>query len=91
MIRIIRKAGCLSIGCKMDMFLFEMYLVNSIENITLIITWKYIYNNKFLDQSLNEISYLRAYKGLVAIIVHMSIPILLWAMNIERILTAELS
>ena len=91
MIRILRKAGCLSDGCKIDMFLFYRYPVNSIENVTLMFTWKFIYNNKFLDQSLNEKYYLRAYKGLVAIIIHMSIPISLWAMNIEKILTAELS
>ena len=67
------------------------YPVNSIEHVTLMFTWKFIYNKKFLDQSLNEKSYLRAYIGLVTIIVHMSIPISLWAMNIEKILTAELS
>ena len=90
MIRILRKAGCLSDGCKIDMFLFYRYPVNSIENITLMFTWKFIYNNKFMDHPLKEKSYLRAYEGLVAIIVHMSIPISLWARNIGKILIDEL-
>ena len=91
MIRILRKAGCLKNGCKIDMFLFERYPINLIENITLMFTWKHIYNNKFVDQSLSEISYLRTYRGLVTVIVHMAIPISLWAMNIAKILRDELS
>ena len=39
MIRVLRKAGCLNIGCKMDMFLFDRYPVDSIANITLMFTW----------------------------------------------------
>ena len=54
MIRILKKAGCLSNGCKIDMFLFDRYPVNSIENITLMFTWKFIYNNKFTDCPLKE-------------------------------------
>ena len=38
MIRTLKKAGCLASGCSMDMFLFNDYPVNSIENITLIFT-----------------------------------------------------
>ena len=91
MIRILRKVGCLRDGCKIDMFLFYRYPINSIENVTLMFTWKFIYNNKFIDQPLNERTYLRAYKGLIAIIVHMSIPMSLWAMNVEKILIEELS
>ena len=91
MIRILRKAGCLKNGCKIDIFLFERYPINSIENITLMFTWKYIYNNKFVDQSLNEMSYLRTYRGLVAVIIHMALPISIWAMNIAKILNDELS
>ena len=91
MIRILRKVGCLSNGCKVDMFLFYMYPTNSVENITLMFTWKFMYNNKFNDQPLTERAYLLAYKGLIALIVRMSIPISLWAMNVEKILIEELS
>ena len=35
MIRILRKGGCLKNGCKIYMFLFKRYPVNSLENITL--------------------------------------------------------
>ena len=89
MIRIIRKAGCLSNGCKIDMFLFDRYPVSSIENITLMFTWKFIYNSKFTDCPLKERTYLGAYKGLVAIIIHMIIPISLMPKNIMNILIDE--
>ena len=91
MIRILRKAGCLKNGCKIDMFLFNRYPVNSLENITLMFTMKLIYNHKFMDQPLTEKSFLMAYRGQVALIVHMSIPISLWAINDEKILNDELS
>ena len=90
MIRVLRKAGCLSSGCKIDMFLFERYPISSIENITLMFTWKFIYNSKFTDCPLKERTYLGAYKGLVAIIIHMSIPISLMAKNIKNILIDKL-
>ena len=70
--------------------MFYRYPVNSIENVTLMFTYKFIYNNKFMDYPLNEKSYLRAYEGLVAIIGHMSIPISLWARTIGKILIDEL-
>ena len=89
MIRILRKAGCLKNGCKIDMFLFYRYPVNSMENVTLMFSWNFIYNNKFTDQPLTEKSYLMAYRGQVALIVHMSIPISLWAINVEKILIDE--
>ena len=75
MIRILKKAGCLSNGCKIDMFLFDRYLFDSIENITLMFTWKFIYNSKFTGCLLSGRPYMTAYEGLVAVIIHMSIPI----------------
>ena len=88
--RILKKAGCLTNGCKIDMFLFDKYPVNIIENITLMFTWKFIYNNKFTDCPLKERPYMRAYEGLVAVIIHMNIPISLLAKNIINILNDEL-
>ena len=41
LIRILKKAGKLSNGCKIDMFLFRNYPINSIENISLMFTWKH--------------------------------------------------
>ena len=89
MIRVFRKAGCLSTGCKIDMFLFDRYPVSSIENITLMFTWKFIYNSKFTVCPLKERTFLGAYRGLIAIIIHMSLPISLMAKNIMNVLIAE--
>ena len=89
-IRILKKAGCLSNGCKIDMFLFDKYPVNLIENITLMFTWKYVYNSKFTGSPLTERPYIRAYEGLVAVIIQMSIPTSLIARNIIHILSDEL-
>ena len=71
-------------------FLFYRYPFSSIENITLMFTWKFIYNNKFTDCPLKERPYLRAYEGLVAVIIHISMPISLLAGNIMKILIDEL-
>ena len=91
MIRILKKAGCLSNGCKIDMFLFQRYPIDSIENITLMFTLKYIYNSKFNEQPLTEKAFLLAYRGLTTLIIRMSIPISLWAMNVNKILSKELN
>ena len=72
------------------MFLFDRYPVSSIENITLLFTWKFIYNNNFTDYPLKERPYLRAHEGLVPVIIHMSILISLLAKNIINILMDEL-
>ena len=90
MIRILKKAGCLSKGCKMDMFLFDRYPNDSIENITLMFTWKFIYKSKFTGCPLTARPHRRAYEGLVAVIIHMSIPISIIARKIISILTDEL-
>ena len=90
MIRILKKAGCLANGCKLDMFLFERYPVDSIENITLMFTWKFIYNSKFTGCPLSVRPYMIAYEGLVAVIIHMSISISLIAKNIISMLKSEL-
>ena len=62
MIRTLKKAGCLANGCVIDMFLFIEYPVNSIENITLMFTWKHIYNSKFSCNPLTEKLYMHTYK-----------------------------
>ena len=91
MIRILKKAGCLNNGCKIDMFLFQRYPIDSIENITLMFTLKHIYNSKYNEQPFTERTFLLAYKGLTALITRMSIPISLWAMNVNKILSKELN
>ena len=90
MIRTLKKARCLANGCVIDMFLFTEYPVNSIENITLMFTWKHIYNSKFSCNPLTEKLYMHTYKGLITVIIQMSIPISLIAENIIHILSNEL-
>ena len=47
LIRILRKVGGLINRCEIEMFLFKDYKINSIENISLMFTWKYVYNCKY--------------------------------------------
>ena len=90
MVRILRKAGCLGNGCKVEMFLFHRYPIDSMENLSLMFTLKFIYNSKFKEQPFNEKTFLLAYKNLITLIIRMSIPISLWALNIDKILSEEL-
>ena len=90
LIRILKKAGKLSYGCKINMFLFESYPINSIENISLMFTWKHIYNSKYSNDSLLCVPYAFAFKNLISVITHMSLPLTLTAMDILKILVHEL-
>ena len=73
------------------MFLFQRYPIDSMENVTLMFTLKFLYNSKFNEQPLTEKAFLLAYRGLTSLIIRMSIPISLWAMNVNNILVKELS
>ena len=72
------------------MFLFKNYPINSIDNISLMFTWKHIYNFKYGNDSLLCIPYAFAFKSLIAIITHMSLPLTLTARDILKILDFEL-
>ena len=52
MIRILKKAGCLSNGCKLDMFLYERYPIDTLEKITLKFTWKFKLKRSLFDNKL---------------------------------------
>ena len=90
LIRILRKAGGLKNGCKIDMFMFQDYPIESIENISLMFTWKHVYNSKYNDSSLLRIPFAYAYRGLIAIIFNMSLSQSLMAEIILNILNLEL-
>ena len=47
LIKIMKKAGGLQRGCKIDMLMLKNYQIDSIENITLMFTWKHVYNSKY--------------------------------------------
>ena len=72
LIRVLRKSGGLQYGCKIDMFLSKNYPINSIENISLMFTWKHIYNSKYYNETLLCIPFAYAYRGLITFITHMS-------------------
>ena len=79
-----KKAGKLSYGCKINMFLFENY------PIFLMFTWKHIYNSKYSNDSLLCVPYAFTFKNLISVITHMSLPLTLTAMDILKILDHEL-
>ena len=84
------KAGGLQNGCKFYMFLFKNYPINSIENISLMFTWKHIYNYKYCNETLLCIPFTYAYRGLISIITHLSQSLTLIAKDILKILDSEL-
>ena len=90
LIIVLKKVGRLGNGCKINMFLFKNYPVNSIENISLMFTWKYIYNSKYCNETLLCILFAFSYRSLIAIITHMSLPLTLTARDILKILDFEL-
>ena len=85
-----KKAGGLQKGCEIDMFMFKNYPIDSIENVSLMFTWKYVYNSKYNNNSLLGIPFAYAYRGFIAITTHMSLPMSLMAKDILEILDFEL-
>ena len=72
------------------MFLSNDYTINSIENLSLMFTWKYVYNCKYNRSSPIVKSFAHTYRGLIAIITHMSLPQSLLARNVLNVLNSEL-
>ena len=57
LIRVLKKAGFLKKGCELSFFFFKEYNINSIENITLTTLWKYTFDKKYNDKSLQTIPF----------------------------------
>ena len=53
--RVLIKAGCLKNGSEMSLFFFKNYNINSIENISLVTLWNFVYNNKFNSEKLQGV------------------------------------
>ena len=53
-------------------------------------TWKHIYNSKYNNVSLLGIPYAYAYRVLITITTHMSLPLSLMAKDIHEIVDFEL-
>ena len=68
------------------MFIFKNYPISSIENISLMFTWKHIYNSKFTSEALLCVPYAYALKNLISVITLMGLPQTLIANDILKIL-----
>ena len=62
LIRVLKKAGCLENGNKMGFFIFEEYNLSSIENISLVTLWNFIYNENFNSGKLQGVPFIFWYK-----------------------------
>ena len=60
--RILRKAGCLQNSSKIGHFPLQDYNFNSIENISLVTLWNFIYNEKFNSGKLQGIPFMFCFK-----------------------------
>ena len=47
LIEILKRANLLQNGIQMEIFLFKCYEFNSIENLSLVLLWNYVYKSKF--------------------------------------------
>ena len=47
LIEILKRANLLQNGIRMEIFLFKCYEFNSIENLSLVLLWNYVYKSKF--------------------------------------------
>ena len=90
LIRILKKARILSRGCQIDMFVFKGYPINSAENISLMYTWKYIYNSKFNDEALLCVPFTYALKSQFSFFSLMGLPQSLIAREVLQVLESEL-
>ena len=90
LIRILRKAGILSRGCQIDMYVFKGYPINSAENISLMYTWKYIYNSKFNNEVLLCVPFTYALTSQFSVFSLMGLPQSLIAREVRQVLEAEL-
>ena len=57
LIKILKRAGRLGAGHNIEMFLFKSYNFNSIENLSLVSLWNYIYKLKFNTEKYAEIKF----------------------------------
>ena len=72
------------------MFFFKEYLINSIENIALMFTWKFIYNSKFNSETLLCVPYAYALRSLFSVFTLMGLPQSLTANEVLKILELDL-
>ena len=91
LIRILRKAWILNRGCQIEMFIFKEYTISSAENISLMYTWKYIYNSKFNNEALLGVPFTYALRSQFLVFSLMGLPQSLIAKEVLHVLETELS
>ena len=89
LIRVLRKAGFLKKGSKLNFFFFESYGIDSIENITLSTLWKYTYDNKYNDETLQNIPFSVWLKKIVSSLSALHTPLALDAGRVHEVLSSE--
>ena len=57
LIRVLKKAGFLSKGHEIGLFLFKDYNFNTMENLTLTTLWNFTYNLKFSSEKFAGIKF----------------------------------
>ena len=68
--RVLKRAGILNNRCQIDIFIFKRYPIGSVENITLMFTWKFVFNSKFSSQTLLCVPYAYALKHFFCLYPH---------------------
>ena len=64
--RILTKAGYLCNGTVVELFILKEYPIDSMENISLLFLWKFMYSEKFLNGIPNEKAFAHAYRDLIS-------------------------
>ena len=89
LIRVLKKAGFLKKGSKLDLFFFENYGIESIENVTLSTLWKYTYDNKYSDETLQNIPFSIWLKKIVSSLSALHTHLALDAGRVHEVLSSE--
>ena len=76
-------------GSKLSFFFFEYYGIDTIENITLAILWKYTYDNKYNEESLQNIPFFSWLKKKVSSLSALPTPLALDAERVHEVLNSD--
>ena len=88
--RILAKTGFLSNCTVVELFIFKDYPIDSMENISLIFLWNFMYTEKFSNGIPNKKAFTHAYKRLISVVAEMNISNLLGAAEVVKVLDVEL-
>ena len=78
-----------TLSTQIDFFFFENYKINSIENITLAILWKYTYDNKYNEEVYQNIPFSTWLKQFVSSLSALHTFLALDAERVHEVLSSE--